>query len=339
MLTNLQEIRTGGAERALHRLWSDDLTEPEATAIQARAGGDPKYREELVGLFAAFDSIGGLEGDRAIEEVTGDYQRLIHERRSKSRLALGIAAAFLVAVNVIFTYFWTSGGPDDSHLQKYYTRIGEQQTIGLADGSVVTLNTAGQLVADYSGTARRILLERGEAYFDVASDPNRPFTVDLGVRSVTVVGTEFSIRKDPQRYEVAVIEGAVSIGGYSLDSEPANLPSTAQQRVEAGWVAEFDVQTNELKAFQPESMDRYVAWRNGMVTFAREPLYRVVQELNRYSRKKILIEDTAVMELSVYVIVDVHEIDAALDGLSRLLPIEVAWHYDRIVITGSAEKE
>lgn len=339
MLTNLQEIRTGGAERALHRLWSDDLTEPEATAIQARAGGDPKYREELEGLFAAFNSIGALEGDRAIEEVTGDYQRLIHERRSKSRLALGIAAAFLVAVNVIFTYFWTSGGPDDSHLQKYYTRIGEQQTIGLADGSVVTLNTAGQLVADYSGTARRILLERGEAYFDVASDPNRPFTVDLGVRSVTVVGTEFSIRKDPQRYEVAVIEGAVSIGGYSLDSEPANLPSTAQQRVEAGWVAEFDVQTNELKAFQPESMDRYVAWRNGMVTFAREPLYRVVQELNRYSRKKILIEDTAVMELSVYVIVDVHEIDAALDGLSRLLPVEVTWHYDRIVITGSAEKE
>lgn len=339
MLTNLQEIRTGGAEHALHRLWSDDLTEPEATAIQARAGGDPKYQEELEDLLAAFDSIGELEGDRAIEEVAGDYQRLIHERRSKSRLALGMAAALLVAVNVTFAYLWTSDRPDDSHLQKYFTRIGEQQTIGLADGSVVTLNTAGQLVADYSGTARRILLERGEAYFDVASDPNRPFTVDLGARSVTVVGTEFSIRKHPYRYEVAVIEGAVAIGGSSLDSEAADLPSSAQQRVEAGWVAEFDVQTNELKAFQPESMDRYVAWRNGMITFAREPLYRVVQELNRYSRKKILIEDTAVMELSVYVIVDVHEIDAALDGLSRLLPIEVTWHYDRIVIAGSAEKE
>ena len=339
MLTNLQEIRTGGAERALHRLWSDDLTEPEATAIQARAGGDPKYQKELEGLLAAFDSIGELEGDRAIEEVTGDYQRLFHERRSKTRLALGMAAALLVAVNVTFAYLWTSGGPDDSHLQKYFTRIGEQQTIGLADGSVITLNTAGQLVADYSGTARRILLERGEAYFDVARDPNRPFTVDLGVRSVTVVGTEFSIRKHPQRYEVAVIEGAVAIGGSSLDSEPANLPSSAQQRVEAGWVAEFDIQTNDLRVFQPESMDRYVAWRNGMITFAREPLYRVVQELNRYSRKKVLIEDTAVMELSVYVIVDVHEIDAALDGLSRLLPIEVTWHYDRIVIAGSSEQE
>ena len=339
MLTNLQEIRTGGAEHALHRLWSDDLTEPEATAIQARAAGDPKYREELEGLLAAFDSIGELNGDRAIEEVTGGYQRLIHERRSKSRLALGMAAAVLVAVNVTFAYLWTSGGSDEGHLQTYFTRVGEQQTIDLADGSVVTLNTAGQLVVDYSGTARRILLERGEAYFDVARDPNRPFTVDLGVRSVTVVGTEFSIRKHPQRYEVAVIEGAVAIGGSSLDSEAASLPSSAQQLVEAGWVAEFDVQTNQLNVFQPESMDRYAAWRNGMITFTREPLYRVVQELNRYSRKRILIEDADVMELSAYVIVNVQEIDAALDGLSRLLPIDVTWHYDRIVITGSAEEE
>ena len=327
MLKNLLEIMNGGAEHALHRLWSDQLTEPEAAAIQARAAGDPKYRDDLDGLLAVFDSIEGLEGDHAVEEVTRDYQRLLHARRWKVRIALGTAAALLIAVSATLAYFSVSPGPDGAHLQKHFTRIGEQRTIELDDGSMVTLNTAGQLVVDYSGAMRRILLERGEAYFEVAEVPARPFTVDLGLRSVTVVGTEFSVRKDPQHYQVAVIEGAVAIGEF------ADAP--AQHRLEAGWVAEVDVQRNELEAFQPDSMDRYAGWRNGMVSFSREPLYQVVQELNRYTRKKILIEDTAVMDLSVYIIVDVNEIDAALDGLEGLLPIEVTRHYDRIVITGS----
>ena len=327
MLKNLLDIMDGDAEHAAHRLWSDQLTEPEAAAIQARAAGDPKYRDDLDALLAAFDSIEGLAGDSAVEEVIRDYQSLLLKRRSKVRVALGTAAALLVAASATLTYFSISRGPDDGHLQKYFTRIGEQRTIELDDGSVVTLNTAGQLVVDYGSPMRRILLERGEAYFEVAEDPARPFTVDLGLRSVTAVGTEFNVRKDPQHYQVAVIEGAVAIGEFA--------DVAAQHRLEAGWVAEVDVQRNDLEAFQPESMDRYAGWRTGMVSFSREPFYQVVQELNRYTRKKILIEDAAVMDLSVYAIVNIHEIDAALDGLEGLLPIEVTRHYDRIVIAGS----
>ena len=58
--------------------------------------------------------------------------------------------------------------------------------------------------------------------------------------------------------------------------------------------------------------------------------------MDRYSRKIILIEDASVMELNVYTAVNVHEIDAALDGLARVPPIEVARYYDRIAITASA---
>ncbi|MYD95766.1 MAG: DUF4974 domain-containing protein [Gammaproteobacteria bacterium] len=327
MLKNLREIMGGGAEHALHRLWSDQLTEPEAAAIQARAAGDPKYRDDLDGLLAVFDSIKGLEGDAGVEEIIRDHQRLLHKRRSRVRVTLGMAAGLLFAVSATLTFFSISRGPDDGHLQKYFTRIGELRTIELDDGSVVTLNTGGQLVVDYSGPMRRILLERGEAYFMVAEAPDRPFAVDLGLRSVTAIGTEFNVRKDPQHYEVAVVEGAVSIGEFA--------DAAAQHRLEAGWVAEVDVQRNELKAFRPDSMDRYTGWRNGMVSFSREPLYQVIQELNRYTRKKILIEDAAVMDLSVYIIVNIHEIDAALDGLEGMLPIEITRHYDRIVITGS----
>ena len=340
MLKNLQEIMDGGVEHALVRLWSDQLSEAEVAAIHNRMQGDPQYRDKLHGILAVFASMEGLAGDRVIEEIAREHRHLLRERRTKWRLAAGMAAGVLVALGAVLTAFSPWRGPDDSHLQKHFTRIGEQQTIELDDGSVITLNTAGQLVVDYSEAARRILLERGEAYFEVADDPERSFTVDLGLRSVTAVGTAFNIRKDPESYQVAVIEGAVALHAVT-DEVPASPPPVSTRgpgprRVEAGWVAEFDVSRDELTAFQPESMDRYRDWRSGLLIFSYEPLSQVVQELNRYSRKKILIEDASVMELSVVTAIRVTDIDAALHGLGQALPIEVTRHYDRTVITASA---
>ena len=347
MLKNLQEIMGGEVEHALVHLWSDQLSEAEAAAIRHRVWGDPEYREEFDGSLEVIASMEELAGDSEIQESFLKYRRLLQERRSKRKAALGMAAGLLVAICAALTYFSPWRGPDDSHLQKYFTRIGEQQTIELDDGSVITLNTAGQLVVDYSEQVRRILLERGEAYFEVAEDSERPFTVDLGHRLVTAVGTEFNIRKSLEHYQLAVIEGAVAFHEVtdevpsspppvSADGQAVVISSPGQQLVEAGWVAEFDVTRDVLTAFRPESMERYEGWRIGTLSFYREPLYQVIQELNRYSRKKILIEDTSVMELSVYTAINVQDIDSALYGLEKLLPIEVTKHYDRIVITASA---
>lgn len=346
MLKNLQELMSGDVEFALLRLWSDQLSEAEAAAIRNRGRNDPEYLEKLQDLLELVASMEGLAAESEIRDIVLEFRRLVRERRAKRRTALGIAAGALLAIGAVLAYFAPLSGQDDSYLQKYLTRVGEQQTIELGDGSVVTLNTGGQIVVDFSERARRILLARGEAYFEVAENPDRPFTVDLGVRSVTAIGTAFNIRKHPEHYQVAVTKGAVSLHELA-DEIPSSPPpispnggelvisARSQHLVEEGWVAEFDVSRNEIRAFRPETMERYEGWRSGMLSFYREPLYQVVQELNRYSRRKILIEDSAVMDLTVYTALSVHEIDSALDGLEKLLPIEVRRHYDRIVITGS----
>ena len=348
MLKGLKEILDGDVEHALVRLWSDQLSEAEAAAIHNRIQGDPRYREEFRGSMEVLAGMEALAGDSETSDILREHRRILHERRSKRRAALGIAAGLLLAIGAALTYFATWSGPDDSDLQQYFTRIGEQQTIELDDGSVITLNTAGQLEVEYSEQVRRILLERGEAYFEVEEDRKRPFTVDLGVRSVTAVGTAFNIRKSPEHYQVAVIEGAVAFHAVtdevssspplaSDDGQAVVVSTPGRQRVEAGWVAEFDVSRKQLTAFRPESMDRYQDWRSGMLSFYREPLHQVIQELNRYSQKNILIEDASVMELNVYSALSVHDIDSALKGLELVLPIKVTRHYDRIVITASAE--
>ena len=338
MLRSLQEIMRGNTEHALHHLWSEELSDAEAAAIHNRAQGDPKYREELDGSLDVLAGMEALSEDCDILEIAWDYPRLLRERWLQRRRELSIAACVLALIGMAIVVFapWT----DDRPLQKHFTPIGEQRTIALADGGVVTLNTGGQLVVDYSASGRRILLERGEAYFEVAEDPKRPFTVDLGTHAVTAIGTVFNVRKDPQRYQVAVIEGAVALHQVNEPvtamPPPVSIRGAGPRRVEAGWVAELDLSRNELKSFQPESMDSYGDWRSGLLSFFHEPLSQVVQELNRYSRKKILIEDASVMEMRVVTAVRVTDIGAALRGLEHALPIEVTRHYDRIVIAASA---
>ncbi|MDE0038676.1 MAG: FecR domain-containing protein [Gammaproteobacteria bacterium] len=345
-MSNLQDLMNGEVEYALLRLWSDGLSTAEAAAIRRRVRNDPKYGDELHGSLAILAAMEGLADDPAVQEVVPDIRRLIQRRRSRRSAALGMAAGMLVAIGAVLAYVTPWSGPVGSRPEVYATGIGEQRTIRLDDGSQIAMNTASRLAVDYNERVRAVRLERGEAHFDVADDPERPFSVDLGARSVTALGTAFNVRKTPERYEVAVFEGAIAFhetGDELASSQPrisgdgraVVIASPGRRRLEEGWVAEYELGSDRLTATRPESIERYRAWRSGTLSFRAAPLYTVVRELNRYSRKKILIEDASVMELNVYATVGIDEIDAALNGLEELLPIQVTRHYDRIVISGS----
>ena len=341
MLTKVHEIMQGEVEHGLLHLLSDELSEAEAAAISSRVRRDPKYREELDRSLETLAAMEELADDTEITAISDEFRLLLNGHRFRRSAAFGMAAGVLVALGAALIYFSPWSGSDDSHRTKYFTQVGEQKTIELDDGSIATLNTGSELVVDYSESVRQLLLQRGEAFFEVVDDPQRPFTVDLGLRSVTAIGTAFNVRKEEKRYEVAVLEGTIALHeateDWSETSPAVSIKGLGPRRVEAGWVAEFDVRRGELTAFQPESIDRYRDWRSGMLGFYHEPLSQVVRELNRYSRRKILIEDASVKDLHVYTAVSVQDIEAALDGLDRALPIEVTKHYDRIVITASAE--
>ncbi len=344
----------GAVERSLVRLWSGQLSKAEAAAIHSRAAADARYREQYLDALQALAGLQGLAGDGDIEAVAAETRSLGGQRARNRRAGLGIAASLLLGAGLSAFYFTYLSGADGHRLERHFTRVGEQKTLELDDGSAVTLNTGTQLAVRYGETARTIVLERGEAFFEVAEDSARHFTVELGARSVTAIGTAFSVRKHPERYRLAVLEGKVLMHPAGAEASAYALPVAAngqdgalgagrleangQRLVEQGWVAEFDLGRNRLTAFQPESMARYLGWRKGMLRFDREPLYRVVQELNRYSRKKILIEDTGAMELTVYAAVSVKELGSALAALERLLAIDITEHHDRIVITGSEGK-
>ncbi len=94
---------------------------------------------------------------------------------------------------------------------QYATRIGERSTIRLADGSVVTLDTASRVSLDLTTANREVHLLGGQANFEVAKDKARPFVVYAGDRRITAVGTAFDVRLDQREVCVTLVDGKVSV--------------------------------------------------------------------------------------------------------------------------------
>ena len=211
MLNNLQEFMSGDPAHALVRLWSDQLGEAEAAAIHNRMKRDPQYGDELQ------DILGGLSLRSRASPAMARSKRSPGDTRGccedapagNGALALGMAAGMLVAVGAIPAVF--SLGSGDRTLPMYSTASESSKRSSWTMGARSRSIPAGQLVVDHSEAGTRGPAGARRGIFEGGDDPKRPFTVALGLRSVTALGTAFNIRKDPQRYQVAVIEGEVAL--------------------------------------------------------------------------------------------------------------------------------
>jgi transmembrane sensor len=140
---------------------------------------------------------------------------------------MAIAASLAVIALSVVLALNTTG----LRVTSYRTEIGGHETVPLKDGTRIELNTDTRLRTAVDAHARRVWLDRGEAYFEVSHDPSRPFVVDAGSRKVTVLGTRFSIRRDGDRVTVAVVEGRVRVD----PTRPS--PGAAREVITAGDMA------------------------------------------------------------------------------------------------------
>ncbi|WP_062098384.1 FecR domain-containing protein [Caulobacter sp. CCH5-E12] len=171
------------------------------------------------------------------------------------------------------------------------TEIGGRETVPLPDGSRVELNTSTKLRVSVSSDARSVWLDHGEAFFDVAHDAAHPFVVHAGPRTITVLGTKFSVRRDGDRVQVAVLEGRVR-----LDSTTG---PRAQAMVTRGDVAMASAASILVAPNAPEKVSEALAWRTGRLKFLESPLKDVAAEFNRYNQTKLVITDAQAEETRI----------------------------------------
>lgn len=329
------------AAQDLARLFSAETTEAEVQQIRQWRTGAEAYQQEFMETAHLLGGLDVLVNDQEILSLLDEPAESETGRRTRWP-ALAVAAVLMLFVAVSL-FNWFDPGADIVG-DRYVTRIGEQRTVTLEDGSVLTLNTGTEILVSFNAANRYIKLLKGEAYFDVFSDAQHPFTVDLGERSVTVLGTEFNIYRQPDKFTLSVTEGMVSLHQtgerVSLSAPEIVTGSTqfeqlgviGQHKVPAGIVAIYDAASENVSACRPENIQRLVSWRTGMIRFDEQPLDKVVEQLNRYSARPIVIEGSSIADINIYATVKLDAIDQTLDGLEYSLPIEVVREFDRIVI-------
>jgi transmembrane sensor len=225
----------------------------------------------------------------------------------------------------------------------YTTSIGERREITLVDNTVVTLNTGSKMYVDYSPGTREIHLARGEASFQVTSDPTRPFIVSAGMRRFQAMGTRFNVRViTPQLTELTVTDGTVKV----MDAPPRNPETPAQRRatllygettVQALETAQVEPGFQSVSQLDESEVAARLAWQRGLIIFEDETLQDALNEVDRYTTTKFVLADDKVRKVRIAGSFRTGDVDGLLSSLKDKFRVD--WKRDaqgRIVLSSRA---
>ena len=246
------------------------------------------------------------------------------------RARTGAVAAAAALLGGVALFAWYLERPD-----VYQTQIGERRSIALADGSHVELDSATQLLVRYSSHARELTLTRGQARFDVAHDVERPFSVTAGAEKVVAMGTAFNVDLSGTKLVVTLIEGRVVVlpkrDGLSFTALFTQGPPTASHlstelarrgiELNPGQRLEVSV-SGKTSDIAPANLERSNAWQSGQLIFDDAPLNTVVEQVNRYARRPLVLRDENAGRERVSGVFSTDDIDGFVDTLTRYLPLD-----------------
>jgi transmembrane sensor len=325
---------------------SGAMTAAEAKALDAWLAEDARHAD----AFEAIErSWGDIEDLRRAPEILALRERARGRRSGLTRAVVSRAAAACLALAVIGTggYGLRASGLIDLRRfsdQSYATRVGEKTAVTLPDGSVVTLNTDTVLRTAASRDKRIVYLDRGQAFFRVAKDADRPFEVHAAGRVVTAVGTAFDVRVDRGRFEVTLVEGKVRVAA------PVRSSPSAPREAGQGKPATPAVRTTEMVAgdqlvaitdrewslARTEAADE-TSWVVGRLKFQGQPLGEVAAEFNRYSPRKLVIEDPGLAARPISGTFKSDDQDAFVEALQIAHLARVQSRTDEVIRLGQPE--
>ncbi|MEP1471251.1 MAG: FecR domain-containing protein [Halieaceae bacterium] len=291
------------------RLRADNVSAEDHQQFALWMAEGPTRRRAMDDMLNLWDDLGAVE---ALPFPEIDTRPAANQSRW-FQVGAAMAAACLVATVALWP-FSTSQTPVAEQLQ---TALGEQRTFELSDGSQVTLNTDSRMNVSFSAEERRVELVSGEAFFEVTSDIERPFTVDAGVADATVVGTAFNIYRTETTTAITVTEGVVRVTERDTNglASPKSNILRADEQVFATGAGLESVGTVDTKPL--------VAWRNWELVANDMRLYDLIQELQRYDDRRVVLGDRSIASLKVSGVFPLDQPEALLQAVSRALELQL----------------
>lgn len=305
-----------------------DDEEVEA-ALANWLSGDERRRGAYFRAQAAWSML-----DRASVLKTG-YGSDNRERASgnvifRRRFAV-LAGAFAASAALFIAGFHVLQAPSGmGQVTQITTTVGEIRRMPLEDGTMAEINTNSRMAVKLEADIRRITLEQGEAFFQVAHDAARPFVVSAGDVRVEAVGTAFSVRRAGNGAEVQVTEGTVAVWD-AAEAGGKRLVTAGSRAVLSGSGADEEGVEGVVSA--ADDIDRNLAWRHGQLIFEGDTLLEAVDELNRYNRIQVRVENP---ELSAEKLVGrfrTNEPEAFAKAAAAMLGAQMETDSDTITLT------
>jgi transmembrane sensor len=341
----LTAIREAAAEWVMRLGGAQPLAHADKVAFCEWLRASPIHVREYLNAEATRHLLG-----QAVSEDSTDVQELLAQARSnvialsvdtppgadvepapevgrknlRHLLRKTVAAAVVVSIAVAAAV-WSG------MFVSYSTDVGEMRTVMLRDGSIVELNTNSKIRVHFTKRSRDVYLSRGEAFFAVAKDPERPFEVMSDTALIRAVGTDFNVYRKHDQTIVTVVHGKVVV---SADS-PASSPAIFHQGdihsggpplgVDEGHRAVIDTNPgtrSQVSQSATADTDSDISWRQSRLIFHNEPLTKVITEFNRYNRKQIVIANPELARRGISGVFDPRKPQGLLLFLQRTSDVE-----------------
>jgi transmembrane sensor len=262
---------------------------------------DPRHAEALTRHAAAFERMMKLYEWQPGQSSEPNPDLFAPPQKPRWRV-LSFAALAAAAALTISTGIWWHGStsqPGTIAAHTTHLRVNERQA--LADGSVVELKDGSRILVEFSDVERRVRLF-GEAHFNIVKDP-KPFLVLAGPVAVKAIGTSFNVRADPDKVEVLVTGGVVSVdkiaepadGLATTSADPSAAASAAPEParlINAGQRAVVPLGANvepHISDVTPHEMRETLGWQAPRLQFFETPLALAVEEFNQRNRIRIVL--------------------------------------------------
>lgn len=308
--------------------WRARIQDPDASAADRAALGawlaeDPRHRRAYQRALAVWRRLGRLR----LEDIDPDLRP--PARPARARLpavgwrALAAALLLLVAGVALLLPYAPRSGPPELAGDTYRTGKGETRDLSLADGTQVTLGALTTLEVSLLAAGRRARLAGGAAWFAVAPDAARPFTVEAGALSAAVLGTEFAVRANGGVARVAVAEGRVEVA-HPLVFLGLPLPFKTRRLLAAGQkiAAAPGRGLGPVSAVSPADVG---AWRGQRLIYDGATLAELVADANRHHPRRIMLahDARALAQKTLTAAFDARQIDRMLRLLTLSYPVSI----------------
>lgn len=235
----------------------------------------------------------------------------------KRRGVLAIAACLLLAISL-------SGQIRLLMKADYTSARGERKTVQLSDGSTAILNTDSAVAIKMEDGQRLVELLKGEVFFDVAPDADRPFVVKANHSTTRVLGTRFFVHCKNDSDEIKVLSGRVEVSEARRWKNPLVLHDQEAVAVYGTAIG------------QPQALDSTLStsWISGFLAYQNETLETVVNQINRYGAGMVFFRDDKLRNLRINGRLSIRDSRDMLNVLQKTMNLKITYLTDWLIIVG-----